>query len=239
VTRRAATANISGPLLFSAVLHGAALSWLLLAHAGESRVSLPPMYKVELIAAPPGPPAVGVVTDEPAPVKPPKPEPAKSVPKPAEKLVPLKNAKTKTVPTKAPPKATPVPTPKSAKPATTAPRAGGGAEGGAGADVANVRTEGIDFPFPGYLQNIVRQVRLNFSPSDKSLRTAEVFFLIRRDGTMSGFRFLQKSGSYAFDLECQGAVEAAAAAKAWGPLPAGFLDDVLPVIFRFDPKTLR
>ena len=111
--------------------------------------------------------------------------------------------------------------------------------GGPGTDVANIRTEGIDFPFPGYLQNIVRQVRLNFSPTDKSLRTAEVFFLIRRDGSSGGFRFLQRSGSYAFDLECQGAVEAASASKAWGPLPAGFMDDVLPVIFRFDPKSLR
>ncbi|MBW7935195.1 MAG: TonB C-terminal domain-containing protein, partial [Gemmatimonadaceae bacterium] len=76
-------------------------------------------------------------------------------------------------------------------------------------------------------------------PTDHSVRTAEVFFFIRRDGSMAGFRFLQKSGSYSFDLECQGAVEAAAASKAWGPLPAQFMDDVLPVIFRFDPKTLR
>ncbi|MFA6168717.1 MAG: TonB C-terminal domain-containing protein, partial [Gemmatimonadaceae bacterium] len=93
--------------------------------------------------------------------------------------------------------------------------------------------------FPGHLQNIVRQVRLNFAPTDKSIRTAEVFFFIRRDGSMAGFRFLQRSGSYSFDLECEGAVEAAAATKSWGPLPAQFMDDVLPVIFRFDPRTLR
>ena len=64
-------------------------------------------------------------------------------------------------------------------------------------------------------------------------------FLIRRDGSVTGFRFLSRSGSYAFDLECQGAVEAVASAKAFGPLPAGFTDDVLPVIFSFDPKILR
>ena len=41
----------------------------------------------------------------------------------------------------------------------------------------------------------------------------------------------------AFDLEAQGAVEAAA--RAFGSLPAGFGDDVLPVVFSFDPGRLR
>jgi len=195
------------------------------------------MYRVELIAAPPGAPAVGVVTNEPLPADAPKPEVAKSAPKPVENAVSIKAPKVKPSAKNAPTKATP--TPKTSKATTVVPRAGGGAVGGPGTDVASIRTEGIDFPFPGYLQNIVRQVRLNFSPTDKSMRTAEVFFLIRRDGSTSAFRFLQRSGSYAFDLECQGAVEAASASKAWGPLPAGFMDDVLPVIFRFDPKTLR
>jgi outer membrane biosynthesis protein TonB len=64
-------------------------------------------------------------------------------------------------------------------------------------------------------------------------------FLIRRDGTVTDFRFLTRSGNFAFDLECQGAVEMAADGKAFGPLPAGFSDDVLPVIFSFDPRVLR
>ncbi len=222
--------GIAAPLVASAALHVLVAAALVLASRAEGKVNRPPMYKVELIAAPPGPPAVGVVTDAPAADA----AKAKTPPKATPDAVPIKkpaarNAKTAT-------KATPVP---KAKAGAEAPRAGGGAVGGAGADVANIRTEGIDFPFPGYLQNIVRQVRLNFSPTDKSLRTAEVFFFIRRDGSMAGFRFLQKSGSYSFDLECQGAVEAAAASKAWGPLPAQFMDDVLPVIFRFDPRTLR
>lgn len=231
---RARPAGMTAPLFASALLHVGFAAAVLVASRAGTHVALPPMYKVELIAAPPGAPAVGVVTDAPVPDKA-APVPPKDVPKPAPDAVPIKKPTARTAPKK-PDKATPG---ARAKPSTDAPRAGGGAVGGSGADVANIRTEGIDFPFPGYLQNIVRQVRVNFSPSDKSLRTAEVFFLIRRDGTMAGFRFLQKSGSYAFDLECQGAVEAAAAAKAWGPLPAQFMDDVLPVIFRFDPKTLR
>ena len=230
--RVATRSSIAGPLMLSAVLHGAAISVLLLTRTG-TRVALPPMYRVELIAAPPGAPAVGVVTNEPATAK---PEPAKSAPKPVEKSAPGTAPRSRAA-AKTPTKATPTPTTR--RSAAEAPRAGGGATGGPGTDVANIRTEGIDFPFPGYLQSIVRQVRLNFSPSDHSPRTAEVFFLIRRDGSTTGFRFLQRSGSYSFDLECQGAVEAAAASKAWGPLPAGFMDDVLPVIFRFDPTTLR
>jgi hypothetical protein len=36
-----------------------------------------------------------------------------------------------------------------------------------------------------------------------------------------------------------GAVDAAAQARAFGPLPQGFSDDVLPVIFSFDPRLIR
>lgn len=222
--------GIAAPLVASALLHVMLATAVVVASRAGDRVTLPPMYKVELIAAPPGPPAIGTVTNAPTPDA----DKSATPPKPAADAVPIKKAASTNA--KAPSKATPVP---KTKAGAAAPRAGGGAVGGAGADVASIRTEGIDFPFPGYLQNIVRQVRLNFAPTDKSIRTAEVFFFIRRDGSMAGFRFLQRSGSYSFDLECEGAVEAAAATKAWGPLPAQFMDDVLPVIFRFDPKTLR
>lgn len=228
--RAEARSSITGPLVASTALHLLAISALVIARSGGVGPALPPMYRVELIAAPPGPPAVGVVTNAPQPADAPRPAPLKAAPQPADNAVSIRKPGAKAASTKAP---------ATAKAATAAPRAGGGAVGGPGADVANIRTEGIDFPFPGYLQNIVRQVRLNFAPTDNSPRTAEVFFLIRRDGSASGFRFLLRSGSYAFDLECEGAVEAASASKAWGPLPAGFMDDVLPVIFRFDPKTLR
>lgn len=230
IRAQARPSGIAAPLVASAILHVLLAAAVVVASQAGGNVSLPPMYKVELIAAPPGPPAIGAVTDAATP------DAAKSTtpPKATPDAVPIKKPTARNA--KAPTKATPTPTTKAG---AAAPRAAGGAVGGAGADVANIRTEGIDFPFPGYLQNIVRQVRLNFAPTDKSLRTAEVFFFIRRDGSMAGFRFLQRSGSYAFDLECEGAVEAAAATKAWGPLPVQFMDDVLPVIFRFDPKTLR
>jgi protein TonB len=190
------------------------------------------MYKVELLAAAPGPRAVGVVTDAPAPAT-----PAKAPPKPVAKTPPAK-APPKT-PARAPAKATPTVAQKQPAPkAADAPKAGAGAQGGRGADVVSVSTAGIVFPFKGYTDNIVRQIALNFSPRGNvgALR-AEVFFMIHRDGSVTGFKFLTRSGNQAFDVEAQGAVEAAA--KAFGPLPTPFADDVLPIIFYFDPSKLR
>ena len=89
------------------------------------------------------------------------------------------------------------------------PKAGGGPEGGTGSDVTNVKTAGIDFPFPGYLRNVVRRVALNFTPpAGTGALSADVMFVIRRDGTVSGVRILTNSGSYVFDLACRGAIEA-------------------------------
>jgi protein TonB len=105
--------------------------------------------------------------------------------------------------------------------------------------VANVSIRGLPFPYPGYLQNIVRQVALRFSPERGVALQADVAFLIHRDGSVSGIRVVKPSGSYAFDLEAQGAVEAAGAARAFGSLPQGFRDDVLPVTFSFDPRVIR
>jgi hypothetical protein len=34
-------------------------------------------------------------------------------------------------------------------------------------------------------------------------------------------------------------VEAASSAQRFGPLPDGFADDVLPVVFSFDPEFLK
>jgi protein TonB len=135
----------------------------------------------------------------------------------------------------------PVTTPREkAPPVSQQQRAGGGEEGGRGTDVANVRTGGIAFPFPGYLQNIVRQVALRFQPGNPNAPlSADVQFLIHRDGRVSSIRILKRSGVYAFDLEAQGAIEAAAEANAFGSLPAEFTDDVLPVVFSFDPRIVR
>lgn len=99
--------------------------------------------------------------------------------------------------------------------------------------------EGIDFPFPGYLNNITRQILLRFKPEDSRPLVAEVFFQIHRDGSVSLFSFRTRSGSYSFDLEARGTLEEIGRTRAFGPLPEGFRDDVLPVIFTFSPGIVR
>jgi protein TonB len=202
----------------------------------------PPLYRVDIVAAPPGARAIGVVPKTPQPVPraaPATPPPSRVIPPTPVPAAPIKSA------SKAPPspaKATPVPAPvvrPPAAPPQTAPVAGGGPVGGQGADVATVRTAGIEFPYPGYLNNIVRQIALNFRPRNPGALRAEVQFLIHRDGSVTNVRFVTRSGSYPFDLEAQGSIEAAAASRAFGPLPQGFADDVLPVVFSFDPRVLR
>ena len=140
---------------------------------------------------------------------------------------------------KAPAKATPTPDARSARRDAPAAKAAGGPEGGKGADVVSIKTEGMEFPDPTYLQNIVRQIALRFRPKDAGLLHAEVVFLIRRDGSVFNAKIRVSSGSYAFNVDALGAIEAAAAAKAFGPLPNVWADDVLTVIFTFDAKLIR
>lgn len=233
----AQTPRLALPFGVAAALHvGVLLTILILSR--QPAVVLPPIYKVDIVGAPPAPkPAAGVVPTTPKPTpqtKPTVPPPPAHTAPPKANVVPVPKA----APRPAPPKATPTPptaktTPTTAPPATAASKAGG-----AGTDVANVRISGVDFPYPWYLENIVRQVALNFSPDNPSTNLhAEVAFLIRRDGTVTGVRLVQRSGDYGFDLEAQGAIEKAAA--AFGALPQGFPDDVLPVVFSFDPRLIH
>lgn len=223
-----------GAYVASAAIHAALLAVAFIAFRSPPAVMLPPMYHVELVAAPPGARAIGEVKKTP-------PSAAKPVtaPRPSD-------ATTKTMPSPTKVADNPIrrATPDLAIPRkvakSNAPVAGGGPIGGKGTDVANVRSEGIEFPFPGYLNNIVRQIALNFKPRNPSAKLrAEVTFLIHRDGTVTDFKFVKRSGNYAFDLEAQSAVEAVARSRAFGPLPGGFKDDVLPVFFRFDPDFIR
>lgn len=221
----------------SVVLH-AGIIVAFLSLRPERPAASPPIFRVNIVAAAPGPAAAGVITRPAQPVETPTAPPPR--PK-SEEIVPVQ---TKVPPRRVPNLATPNVTPKRADRTAPAPVAAGGEEGGRGTDVANVRTEGADFPFPGYLENIVRQIALRFKPPRGPQLKAEVMFLIKRDGTISGFRFIQRSGSFTFDLEAQSAVEVAGQANArgqtpFGPLPAGFREDVLPVIFSFDPRLIR
>jgi periplasmic protein TonB len=226
--------HLGGPLGMSLALHLSLVAMVLIVSRKRPEEPLPPIYKVDIVAAPPGERAIGEVKPETPPVETPPAAAPVAPPTPKERAIPLAKAAAK----KAATRSTPVPPAPQAVPKTAAPKAGGGPQGGNGTDVATVHTEGIEFPFPGYLNNIVRQIALNFKPSDtNSALRAEVMFLIYRDGSVKIVRFVTRSGSYAFDLEAQGAIESAA--SNFGRLPDGFRDDVLPVVFSFDPRFLR
>jgi protein TonB len=247
--RRESRAPLAAPLTLSAILHAVVATLLFSTLSERKPVALPPMYRVEIVAAPPGERAIGEVRSG-------EPTTRAAVTQPATtqstvKEMPLPSAKPAP---KTPARATPTkgkvaPSPKvsapteakvTPQPKTEAPKAGGGPTGGKGTDVATVRSEGIEFPFPGYLNNIVRQIAIRFKPRNPAARLkAEVRFLIHRDGSVSDITFIRKSGNFSFDLEAQGAIDAASSALAFGPLPAGFPDDVLPVVFSFDPEFLK
>lgn len=107
-----------------------------------------------------------------------------------------------------------------------------------GTESVNVELEGAVFPYPGYLENIIRQVNRYWRPpEDKRALRAELSFVIHRDGTVSDIRWIHRSGDPVFDLEARGAIEAAGRNKAFGPLPQKYPRDRLRVSFFFDPTS--
>ena len=241
--------GLAAPFTLSAILHAAVATLLFNTLSERKPVALPPMYRVSIVAAPAGERAIGEVKTSQPPAATPVTQPtatqstvkelplptAKPAPKTPARVTPTQGKVAPSPKVSAPPEAKVTPAPK-----TAAPKAGGGPTGGKGTDVATVRSDGIEFPFPGYLNNIVRQIALNFKPRNPAARLkAEVRFLIHRDGSVSDLTFVRKSGNFSFDLEAQGAVEAASSVRGFGPLPDGFPDDVLPVVFSFDPEFMK
>lgn len=197
-----------------------------IASAADARKTAPPTYRVHLVAAPEptpeerkAPPAVDRPAEEkPAPV-PKAPSPKSTVSKAAPPPV-ADNTKREAAPRTTPPVA-PLP----------------GETPSTGSDVATVSTEGVQFPFPEYLQNIVAQVLHRWQrPLQSTPLEAEVSFFVHRDGSVSGLQFVRRSGNFAFDLEAQGAIEEAGRFKVFGALPDGWTSDVLFVRFYFSGR---
>ena len=187
----------------------------------------PPVYRVELVAAP-----------KPKENQRRAPE---TVQRQAEQPQPQPQRPRRTSQSETPPPPTQEPeTEREPAPRTQPDSLAPDVEPSTGADPATVNTAGVDFPFPEYLRNIVAQVyrRWQRPGGNVSLR-AEVQFFIHRDGTMTHFNFVERSGNFGFDVEAQGAIEAAANASAFGPLPDLFPEDVLVVSFFFDPEKTR
>ena len=225
-------------LMGTIVVHVAAVGFLV-ASVKPSKAS-PPSYAVNLVAAPapstkrlarealptpppeekpaPTPPKPTPAKEKPAPVTPKPPKPAQATPAPA--------------PTPAPTETEREPSPKTAAPVAPAP----GEAPSTGSDVATIKTPGLAFPYPEYLRNIVTQVYQRWDRgSAKQNSFAEISFLILRDGSVRDIRFVTRSGSFSFDLDAQGAIEAAGNSRSFGELPDGWDADVLPVSFYFKP----
>lgn len=232
--------RLGGGFAASVLFHGALVAAFFLLRPGTPPPS-PPIYRVQLFAAPAGAPAIGVVQDQPAPTPPPVTKPEK--PKPAPKPVvtrPVPKPTAKSVP--AVKQVTPPPVPaKTAPPKddTPQPVAGGGPTGGKGADVGNLDTGGLDFPYPYYTQNIIRRLILAWGQG-APMKDAVVRFVIKRDGTVDPESIqLVVRGDYRNDQRAIGAVEQVADAKLFGALPPGFREDILPVTVRFTPAMFK
>jgi protein TonB len=106
-----------------------------------------------------------------------------------------------------------------------------------GSDQLTFRQEGLRFPYPEYLENIVTQIRKRWvNPTGPGLRLrAEVAFTIHRDGTVTDIQYIRQSGQLLFDSNALGAVERAARDGAFGQLPSGWNGESLPISFSFTP----
>jgi periplasmic protein TonB len=229
-------------LTMSAVVHVGLFGALMLWSTREVP-ERPPVYRVNLVGAPPGARQVGVVNQRP-PTKAQSEQPA---PAGVEQLTPPEKVTPTAKSSKAPPQVKATPTPTKSKTAgtktpaatkTTAaepPKAGAGATGGKGADVINLRTEGREFPDQAYLNNITRQVYASWFPKAQNAPyVTEVKFTIHRNGTVTDIEVVKRSGNRLYDIESMGTIEAVASARKFGPLPAVWTDDVLIVYFTFD-----
>lgn len=218
--------GIAAGLTGTVVVHAATLA-ILWGTASPADAG-PPVYAVELVAAPAPPPDA-----RPAPEATPRPTP--------QPAAPAKPDPTPPKPTPAAPKPPPSPAPavteprpRSTPPAQPAP----GEAPSTGNDAVSVSTPGLTFAYPEYLRNIVEAVYRRWErPLGNAALRAEVSFLILRDGSVREIRLTRPSGSFSFDLSAQGAIEAAGAADAFGELPDGYPADVLPVSFYFTPRT--
>ena len=227
-------------LVGTLVVHAAAVLFLVAA-VKPTRAS-PPSYAVDLVAAP-APTTKQRLAREALPTPPPEEKPAPPPPKPApppkDKPAPVtpkapKPVKTAPTPAPKPPPAESErePAPRTAAPVAPAP----GETPSTGTDVATIKTPGLAFPFPEYLRNIVTQVYQRWDrASAKQSNFAEISFMILKDGSVRDIRFVTRSGSFAFDIDAQGAIEAAGNSRAFGQLPDGWEADVLPVSFYFKP----
>ncbi len=220
-TRGGAPAPVGMAMTGTLLVHG--LVGVLLFGTRSPHTRLPPTYRVHLIAAP-----AADLESRKAPQAFERPAEEKPAPAPTAKSPQNTVSRATPPPTRdqthreAAPRTTP----------TTQPLPG--ERPSTGNDPLTVSTEGVEFPFPEYTDNIVVQIARRWQrPFQATPLQAEIGFLIHRDGSISDIQFIRRSGNFAFDLEAQGAIEEAGRFKAFGALPDGWHADVLFIRFYF------
>ncbi|HET9949202.1 MAG TPA: TonB C-terminal domain-containing protein [Longimicrobiales bacterium] len=233
-------------LLLSVAVHGAAiaLTWASTLHRQPPIEFL--AYEIELVSPPPAaevaepaPPQEELVVERPEPEPPPEPEPVE------EEVTVAPEPEPEPEPEPPPPEpepAPPEPEPEPPEPEPQVddePQPSGTLEPPPDAEPSdvsgsgiNVRLEGLRRDYPQYYENIINQIFRCFRWRRGGNWEATVFFNIHRDGTVTDLDWVRRSGNTSFDLEALGAVECAGQGR-FGPLPADFPYDVLPVTFQF------
>jgi outer membrane biosynthesis protein TonB len=191
--------------------------------------------RINLVSPPPADvvdpePAVVETQPEPEPEpEPPAPQPEPEQEKEPEPEVPPKppEKKVEQPKTEKPPEPPRQPEPeKKEEPPPDAERGGEG---------LNIATEGREFPYPDYLDNVIVQVNRYFRWNEGSRPKALIYFEITRDGSARNIRMVRSSGNVKFDFAVQGAVETAGNRSAFGPLPRGYAAPFLPVQMEVEP----
>ncbi|WP_419948193.1 TonB C-terminal domain-containing protein [Candidatus Palauibacter sp.] len=106
-----------------------------------------------------------------------------------------------------------------------------------GEEIVSIRIAGDASAWPEYTENIIRQIQRYWRPpaGARDLR-AEISFIIHRDGRVTRYDWVARSGNLTFDYVAMSAVESAGRAEAFGPLPEDFPADALAISFYFDPS---
>ena len=224
-----------GPVLGSALVHGVAIFLAWWTSAIEREVPNFVVYEIELVSPPAvelgdptPPPPEELVIETPEEVV---PEPQQETPPPIieEDLPPEEDPKPEEVTAPPEPEEDPAP-PMSPDPDPDVETPG---------EDLNVRMEGVRRDYPEYYNNIIRQMQRCFRWRGSDDLRATIYFVISRDGTVSSIDVLESSNNTPFDIEAMGAAECAGSRDRLGPLPEDLPFDMLPVVFKIDPKSGR
>ena len=222
--RRALLPRRSRSVVVSLILHGLVALTLLI--GSRRQPALPERTSVLNIRLAPQPLTATrpVAKPAPPPAEKPKPEEPRVVEKAPKKPV------EKALFGKSPEK--PVPSPKSPVPSPPA-RA---VPGPVTRDPRRATTgvaglEGGDFPFPVYIERMLTLIGRNWTrPQLQSEITAQVFFVIERDGRIRDVKLEDPSGNSVFD---RAAVRAVMESSPLPPLPFAYADTFLGVHLTF------